>query len=251
MWSFGFLFIGSKWHIDMDRFIHVAWNDFKLIFRDNSLKVFLLMPILILVVVLLIIPYLTERFNEIRSFVPYILMAASLQASVMFGFIYSIVLINEKDIHVAKIYGVLPISKGKFVALRLIIPFIVSSLITFFLFEFQEFYSISLGHNLLLSMLCGLLAPMMALVVTIISKNKMEGLTWFKIVNLFTMIPIAAFFVPKYTHAFGILPTHWAFQSLNNILIGDFFFITIIIGFLYSLVLIYFFIRRFTKVHFL
>ncbi|MBT8219486.1 MAG: hypothetical protein KJP00_06665 [Bacteroidia bacterium] len=235
----------------MHQLMLVGWNDFKLIFRDSSLKVYLAMPALIFLVVFLLIPYLSQRFEGFQTFIPYILMAAGMQASVMFGFIYSMVLIHEKDIHVARVYGILPISKGMFIISRMVLPFLISCLVTVVIFQFQSFYSISIIDNILLSMLCGLLAPVLALLVTVLSKNKMEGLTWFKIINMFVMIPVAAFFVPSYEHLFGIFPTHWAFQSLSKIISMNSFVLVYIVGLLYSLVLIYLLMIRFRKVHFL
>ena len=43
----------------------------------------------------------------------------------------------------------------------------------------------------------------MALVVTVLSKNKMAGMTWYKLFNLLVVIPLVAFFTPStYTQFF-------------------------------------------------
>ena len=52
-------------------------------------------------------------------------MATTMQGSLIFGFIYSMVLIDEKDTNVAKVYGILPVSKFWFVIFRLIAPFLI------------------------------------------------------------------------------------------------------------------------------
>jgi fluoroquinolone transport system permease protein len=60
-------------------------------------------------------------------------MLASMQGSVAFGFIYSMVLVDEKDTGVAKVYGILPVSQFWFVVFRLIPPFFLATISTFLL----------------------------------------------------------------------------------------------------------------------
>lgn len=122
----------------MRQLIFLSLTDFKLIFRDPSLRIFLVMPLLILAVVIVALPMLIDSYNGVEEYVPIVLMGATMQTSTMFGFIYSMVLINEKDIQVAKVYGILPISKTGFVASRLLIPFTISTLITFIMLVEQN-----------------------------------------------------------------------------------------------------------------
>jgi fluoroquinolone transport system permease protein len=234
----------------MNKFIYLSATDFKLVFRDPSLRIFIAMPLAIFVIILVALPNLVSAFDAVKRFVPIILMGATLQTSTMFGFIYCMVLIHEKDIQVAKVYGVLPVSKTGYVVSRLLIPTAISSLFTFALLLVQPFYTFDLLSMILLSMLCGLIAPLLTLVVTIFSKNKMEGMTWFKLINLLVSIPLAAFFISKYTFLFGIIPTHWIFQALSNMVAGESTLISFSIGFGYTFLLLILVIKRFAKVHF-
>src|SRR3989338_2083089 len=195
----------------MKHLLKLAVTDFKLIFRDPSLRIFLVMPLLIFATVLLALPWVVESFEGAEKYVPIVLMGATMQSSTMFGFIYSMVLINEKDIHVARVYGILPVSKIGFVASRLVFPFALSTGTTFALLAVQPFYTFSLVSMALLAILCGLLAPLLTLLVCIMSKNKMEGMTWFKFINLLISAPLAAFFnceihrcIRRYPDALGL-----------------------------------------------
>lgn len=235
----------------MRQLIFLSYTDFKLIFRDHSLRIFLAMPLLILGIVVGALPVLVDSYNGVEEYVPIVLMGATMQTSTMFGFIYSMVLINEKDIHVAKVYGILPVSKTGFVASRMVIPFVFSTLITFILLAIQPFYSFSFLSMALLAILCGLLAPLMALLVSVFSKNKMEGMTWFKFANLLVSVPMGAFFISKYTIFFGVIPTHWAFQTLDKMILGENYFSPLFIGLGFVSVLLIFMIKRFASVHFL
>ena len=235
----------------MRQLIFLSITDFKLIFRDPSLRVFLVMPLLIFVIVLGALPLLVDSYSGVDKYVPIVLMGATMQTSTLFGFIYSMVLINEKDIHVAKVYGILPVSKTGFVASRLVIPFAISTLTTFFILVAQPFYSFSLLSMALLAILCGLLAPLLTLLVSIYSKNKMEGMTWFKFANLLVSVPLAAFFISKHTVFFGAIPTHWAFQTLDKMILDENYFLPVFIGIAFVSALLIFVIKRFARVHFL
>ena len=235
----------------MKHLLKLAVTDFKLIFRDPSLRIFLVMPLLIFATVLLALPWVVESFEGAEKYVPIVLMGATMQSSTMFGFIYSMVLINEKDIHVARVYGILPVSKIGFVASRLVFPFAISTGTTFALLAVQPFYTFSLVSMALLAILCGLLAPLLTLLVCIMSKNKMEGMTWFKFINLLISAPLAAFFIAKYTDVFGVIPTHWAFQTLDRMIHGENYLMPLSIGLGFVAVLLIFIVRRFARVHFL
>lgn len=234
----------------MNTLLPLSISDFKLVFRDSSLRIFLVMPLLIFLVVLLAMPYFIEQYDNALAFLSIVLMGASVQTSIMFGFIYSMVLINEKDLHVAKVYGILPVSKTGFTLSRLVLPFLMACVMTFLLLFIQPFYEFNLLAVVVISVLCGLMAPLLTLLVAIFSKNKMEGMTWFKLINLLVSLPLASFFIPKYASLFGVLPSYWAFQSLHFMIEGLEPTWTLATGFTFTLLLLVVLVKRFTKVHF-
>lgn len=235
----------------MEKLIKVAVNDFRLVFRDNSLKFFLVLPLLNLLVIRYGLPYVAGIFEVLNQYIPLIVMMITMQGSLAFGFIYSMVLIDEKDTNVNKVYGVLPISKFWFVIFRLVAPFLLSTFSTFLLLLADPFYGLPLFSSLLYSALAGLVAPVMILFVAIMSKNKIEGMTWQKLFNLPVSLPILAFIIPaSYSFIFAILPTYWAFLSLDNLIRGESILVFISIGFAQILLLIGFLCFKFTKIHF-
>ena len=235
----------------MEKLIKTSLNDFKLVFRDKSLRFFFLFPILNLLVIRYGVPFIAEQFEVVKDYIHVLVMAITMQGALIFGFVYSMVLIDEKDTQVAKVYGVLPISKFWFVIFRLIAPFLFSAVATFLLLLVEPFYGISLSLNLIYSLLTGLVAPMMALFVAMMAKNKIEGMTWQKLFNMPVSLPLLSFFVPaSFSFVFGILPTHWAYQGFNGLITGESYVIYLSIGFFYSFLLIAFMAQKFSKVHF-
>lgn len=232
----------------MKKLIKIAINDFRLIFRDKSLCFFFIFPLINLLVVRYGFVFIIEKFAVLNDYVSILLMAATTQGSLIFGFIYSMVLIDEKDTNVAKIYDILPVSKFWFVIFRLIAPFLFSTLATFLMLLFEPFYKISIVLNIIYSIIIGLIAPIMVLFVALKAKNKIEGMTLQKLFNLPVSLPLLAFFIPaSFSFLFVIFPTHWAFQGFSNIITDKNFTLYFAIGFVYSLSLVVFLASRFTK----
>lgn len=235
----------------MEKLIKVAVSDLKLVFRDTSLRFFFIFPLLNLLVVRYGFPFAADYFPALKDYIHVLLMAATTQGALIFGFIYSMVLIDEKDTNVAKVYGILPVSKFWFVLYRLIAPFLFATLATVLMLIVEPYFGLSIFNNLTYSALVGLLAPMMALFVATVAGNKIEGMTWQKLFNLPTSLPLMAFFVPaSFSFLFAILPTHWAFQGFDRMIADEDSAIRLLVGFGYSFLLIAFLARRFSKSHF-
>lgn len=230
------------------RFVGILVSDFKLVFRDASLRLFLFIPLLILLVINPLLPALIERFPIISAYVPYVLMGALVQASIMFGFIYAMVFIEEKETAVASVYGVLPVSKKGFVLMRLLLGVVISISMAWLVLVVQPFYKFSVIQGLGISFLAGLIAPMLALLVALLSKNKMEGMTWFKGINIFVSLPLLAYFVPdSYAWLFGILPAYWPYEVLMQVILVSDFSHEFLIGFGYAAFLLMILIHLFTR----
>jgi fluoroquinolone transport system permease protein len=235
----------------MKKLINVAVNDLKLVFRDNSLKIFIVLPMMNLVVIRYGLPYVAGIYVVLQDYIAVILMLASMQGSIAFGFIYSMVLVDEKDTGVAKIYGILPVSKFWFVFFRLIPPFALATVATFLLLLVEPFYGLPVLANAAYSILAGLVSPMMILFVATISSNKIEAMTWQKLFNIPLFLPILALFVPASVSAlFAIFPNYWAFNGFQALIERDAFEIYLLIDFAYSILLLTLMIKRFIRTHF-
>jgi fluoroquinolone transport system permease protein len=235
----------------MKKLIKVALNDFRLVFRDNSLKIFIALPLLILLVIRYAVPYIAGIYEFLGNYTGIILMLGTMQGSVAFGFIYSMVLVDEKDTSVAKVYGIMPVSKSWFVVARLIPPFVLATLATFALLLVEPFFGVPVIPNLVYSMLTGLVAPIMILFVAIIARNKIEAMTWQKLFNIPLFLPILAIFIPSsLIFVLAIFPTFWAYKSFDLLIEGGNFWLYILIGFAHTILLLSWMIKRFTKSHF-
>ena len=235
----------------MNQFLNITTSDFKLIFRDPTLRIFFALPLIIYALTLFFLPYLVGRYEGFGQYLPYILVVVAIENTQMFSFIYSMVLIEEKETMVAKIYGVLPVSKTGFVLSRLVAPTVITVLLNFILLLLQPFYALPVLACLLFSIVAALIVPAYILGVAVLCKNKMEGMVWVKVFNILVIIPVVAFFIPDtFARLFGIFPTYWAFQGLNNIIEGNMYSLFLLVGMLYLVGLLFVGLRKFAVNHF-
>lgn len=236
----------------MKKILRLALIDFKLIFRDPSLRTFLFFPIVLLGLIIWALPALVMKYDFLTPYLPIFLVVAVIENTQMFCFISSMVLIDEKESDVAKVYGVVPFTKWQFIVSRFLIPYFFTTLLNFILFYIQPFYTVSFSSNLAISLLTALIVPIYVLSINTIVKNRMQGMVYIKGFNMLVLIPIAAFFVPeKFKHFFGFFPTHWIFQSVENLTKGISIVIMSTIGFLFLGVLLFFVSKQFMKKHFI
>lgn len=235
----------------MGQLIKLSSTDIRIIFRDSVLRTFLFLPLLIFLIVLLVFPLMVEKFPATNNYISYFLMAALIQTPQIFGFIYGLILIEEKETAVAKMYGVLPISKYAFLSFRMLFPFLYSFLFTIILLQLQTFVTLSIGQILVLSLLTSLVGIIYAIAMTNLSKNKLIGMTWIKVLNSFNMIPLLAFFVPEqFKLLFAAIPSYWVFQTVDNYFNNVKASFIPILGFIWMLCILAFLMYRFVKKHF-
>ncbi|MGH1337428.1 MAG: hypothetical protein ACRBFS_14995 [Aureispira sp.] len=231
--------------------LKTASSDFKLIFRDTSLRIFFFMPLLIVLMVGWLCPYLAKTYPVTADYMIYVVIMSCTQAATMYGFIYSIVFLDERDTEVAKVYSILPISKNKLLVSRLLLPYLLSTLSTFIVLLTQPFFTgYSWGMWLIYSLLFAFLAPIMALAVASLAGNKMEGMTWFKGLNLIVSLPLAAFFLPDYAYCFAVLPTFWPYWSFYHFLTLDNYALFLVLAFIIEIALVMGVAQWFKKRHF-
>ncbi len=235
----------------MDQFIKLAINDFKLIFREPSLRVFLVLPIVLFALVVWFIPYLDQTYDVIGPYIPVILLLCVVQVTQTFSFISSMVLIEEKETNVAKTYGVVPVSKPGFLFSRLLFPYLFTVCMNVVLLYVQPYYEIDGMSIVLISLLVALVVPLYVLAINSIVDNRIQGLVYIKVFNIIVLIPVAAFFLPEsYRFLFGIFPTHWLFQSLAQLFAGTSYILSLSIGFVFFFCLIGWAAHRFFQRHF-
>ncbi|MCG8330102.1 MAG: hypothetical protein MI974_20560 [Chitinophagales bacterium] len=236
----------------MNKIIKLALTDIKIIFRDSSLRVFLVLPLVLFALIIWAVPNLVSKYDFLEPYLSLFLIVAVIENTQVFSFISSMVLIDEKETEVAKAYGIVPLSKLEYLLSRFLFPYLFTVSLNVILFLVQPFYDISLGANLGISFLTALVVPVYVLGINSIVQNRMQGMVYIKAFNMLVLIPVAAFFTPdKLKHLFGFFPTHWIFQSIDYLTQGKTIGMLLAIGFLVLGGLLWWLSSVFLRKHFL
>jgi fluoroquinolone transport system permease protein len=232
----------------MKRILVLAIGDFKHIFRDKTLLVFLTTPLTLLLFVRLFVPYITGVYPLLKDYHPLVMMFACLQTAIMFGFITSFLILEEKDENVLQAIRVLPISSSFFIAYRLLFATSFSFLGALFMVLWGGLTSLGFIDAILLSVQYSLAAPLITLIIATYAKNKIEGMAFFKGIDLLLIIPILSLFLTgAVRYVFGFIPVFWTYQLYDIALKGEPITAVFLIGMAIYLVVIYFLFSQFKK----
>jgi len=80
----------------MKRILTLARIDFKLIFRDSSLRSFLVLPLILFALMIWGVPALVEKHPSLTAYLPIILAGFVIENTQLFCFISSMIWIDEK-----------------------------------------------------------------------------------------------------------------------------------------------------------
>jgi hypothetical protein len=202
--------------IRMKKIASLIQTDLRQIFRDKTLTVFLFTPVLLIIFVRLFVPYITQVYPAIEPFHPMVMMFAGIQTAIMFGFIVSFILLEEKDEYVLQVIRVLPISPFHFILYRLLFATLFSALGAFLMINLGGIAYPGLLNSLLLSFQYGLTAPFITLIIATYAKNKIEGMAFFKGIDLILLLPMLSFFLAgNIKYVFSVIPAYWTYNLFN------------------------------------
>lgn len=200
----------------MKNFYVLSRSDFHSTFRDPVFKGLLAFPFIAFALVRFLLPIMIREFPHIRPFKEVILMWACLQSATMFGFIYGFLFLEEKEENLWQVLRVLPISSFKLVLSRLALGLFISSLVNFAIIRFGNIVHLNVLKEILLAIHFSLAAPLIALSIASLAKNRIEGLAQMKIINLLLILPALIYFFPYgFLHFFALVPTYWSFRSME------------------------------------
>ncbi|MCU0389967.1 MAG: hypothetical protein MUE81_02510 [Thermoflexibacter sp.] len=206
----------------MIKIITLIISDLKNILRDKTLLTFLTTPVTMVLFVRYFVPYIGAKYPVMEAYYPYIVMFGSVQAAIMFGFITAFMILEEKDENVLQVIRILPITPSFFLLYRLSFATFLSCVGAFAMIQSNGLISLPLGSALFLSFQLGMTAPFITLVVATFAKNKIEGMAFFKGVDLLLLLPMLSFLIPNaLKYFFGVIPVFWAYQLFDNVLKGE------------------------------
>ncbi len=232
----------------MKKIVTLIFGDLRQIFRDKTLTVFLFAPLILIVFVRLFVPFISEYYPIIQQYHPIIMMFAGIQTAIMFGFIISFIILDEKDENVLQVIRVLPISPFYFILYRLLFATAFSTLGAFLMINLSGIAYTGLTNSILLSIQYGLTAPFITLIIATFAKNKVEGMAFFKGVDLILLLPMLSFFVAgNIKYIFSVIPAFWTYQLYSASVSNGYTAFYFMIGLVIYLFVITILFRQFKK----
>lgn len=234
----------------MQKALTLLKQDLRISWRDTSTRVFLLIPLVLFALVNLGGPALLEAFPEAVDYAPPFLLILALQGGIMFGFISGFLLLDEKDQDLLSVYRILPLPIMQFLAMRMLFPFLGTLVYILALLAFNPVFSFTGLELFLTSFNLSLITPTLALLLGALAKNKVEGLTYFKAMDLILLIPILPFFLDDtWKYPFMVVPTFWPLHGANAWMEndGETFFLYQMIGLVFQALVIVAAARTFKK----
>jgi len=230
----------------MNKIINFINNDLKNIFRDKTLTLIFVVPVIIICLLRFGIPILAKELPLIIDYYQIIIAVFATLCACFPAFLISFIMMDEKDEDIVTVLRIMPFSYSRLIIYRLFFLFILGFIFSFFTILFSNLIVVKFFNLLLLSFLCSLISPISALFAVTFAKNKIECTVFLKALGFVLFIPIASYFIDSpLNYIFGIFPVFWTFQSF--IFSSSNFYLFISIGLIFHFILIYIFFSQFKK----
>ena len=231
--------------------------DLRNIRRDAMLRWMILMPFLFAAIGRFLIPWARDSILAQFDFdlAPYYILFMSFglieSSPAMFGMVIGFLLLDERDDQTIKALQVTPLTLNNYLGYRLLIPMLIGIVLTLVAYPLAGLVPMTTGKVLLTAVLAAPLAPLYALFLVMIAKNKVQGFALMKASGTLMLIPLIAYFIHgPWQYALGFMPTFWPAKLYWDIQAGQtanigFIFIA---GFLIHALFVWLMTRRFNKI---
>lgn len=210
--------------------------DARVLWRDPLLGWVLLLPLGIALLLHILVPMVGDALAaasgfDLARYHPLIMGGYLMTAPGIVGMVTGFLLLDERDARTLTAIRVTPLSLRRYVAYRIALPLIVGTLATLASYPIVGICPLPFTSLVLLAMVAGLWAPLLALVLATAAPNKVAGFAVMKALNAVNLLPIAAFFLPVPVQwVAGILPAYWPMRALWSAAAGDPFGPYLVIG---------------------
>ena len=193
-------------------------TDLKNVLRDPSLVVIVILPVL-LIILLRIAPSFYEPYvPEMITYRPLILGTFCLLISALSGFLLAFVMLDEKDQKLFDVFNVMPFRLNRLIRLRIVSMMVTGFVFCALLIVGSDLVQMNILQVLTLSLLCSLSGPANTLLIVSLAGNKIEGVTYFKVLNMIIMAPMVGVFIAgTIRYLLGIFPFFWVFMSFMKV----------------------------------
>lgn len=228
--------------------------DAKNIRRDAMLRWIVLFPVLVAGVLRWGAPWLAATLLEelqfdLSPYYPLMMSSFAMTMPLMIGMVIGFLLLDQRDDNTLSALQVTPLSLNGYLAYRISLPMLISSLVTIAVIPITNLVEMSFFQLLLAALAAAPIAPLAALFLASFARNKVQGFALSKGSGFILVPPLAAYFVDSgWQLAFGLAPTYWPvklFWVLEAGLPHAWLYLTA--GLAYQLLLIFVLMKAFNR----
>lgn len=141
----------------------------------------------------------------------------SIISPTMLCYIASMVILEEKDDHVSVYLAATPLGKNGYILSRLVIPAVISFVLTLILLPFFSLSEVSFSTVIMLSLTGAAQGLIITLIVVVFSANKLEGLAVTKLSVIMMLAIFAPYFIrTNAQYLLSVLPTYWIGKAVHE-----------------------------------
>jgi hypothetical protein len=201
----------------MNRSILIT-TDLRNMLRDKSLWILFLLPVLLSVLLRLLPPVYEVYVPEAAEYRSLILAFFCILCSTMAGFLMAFLMLDEKDQQLFQVFCIMPFNLSRLMIWRTLLMIALGFIYPFFLIRTCGLVEVRMLQSVFLALACSLSAPVNTLFIISLASNKIEGVTYFKLVNIIAMLPVIGLFITSpLRYIFGIIPYFWIYLAFENL----------------------------------
>ncbi len=229
----------------------LAQGDLRNIFREPMMMLMLFAPVLLVLVMKFLVPFVAEIIVKETGFVlmnykVYIETFFMIISAMMMGMITGFIILDERDDEILLYFSVTPLSKKGYLLYRVGSSIIAVTIIVVVISYLTGMRGINLLKTLPMAFIAATEGPMIALFLVVFAKNKVEGLAMAKLSGFLMMAPFAILIPSQWHFLGGVLPPFWITKIYIEIQSsGNLYFLYIFIGLIVHTVWLLYFLRRF------
>jgi len=196
--------------------------DFKLIFREPILIIFMILPLFIIGIVKLLVTYgvpllLQYTGFDLLPYYGYVLAMTFLMAPFMLGTVCGFLMIDDRDARIFELMSVTPLGYLGYIIMRSLIPFSTAFIYTLIGYYFIDIYYVPLVLLIYIAFLNSLSGVLIGLFLFTFAGDKVKGATYSKGLSMLNVLAVADLFGLTWLSVVGALtPFYWVVRLINT-----------------------------------
>jgi len=189
----------------------------RIVFRDKTLIIMFFLPIILIIICRLLVPFISNYISGLNEHYWIILASFCILSGSTPAFLTAFLMLDEKDENLIPVLNITPLPYSKLLSYRVSFLMLTSFIFSIIFLLLNGLASYSFLRIISTSLLVSFVPAILIMLIIPFAKNKIEGVTLFKGVNVLLFIPIIGFFVaPAWKAIIGIIPFYWIYDMLQT-----------------------------------